>query len=78
MDERNERSVIARATVHLAGGIRPGGGPYVVNPDSEYIAERIAAGHLVVVGDDTADVAAPEDVEELVDVPDEEADGWAV
>lgn len=36
------------ASVHLAGGIKPGG-RYLVNPDSPYIRDRIADRTLVVV-----------------------------
>lgn len=48
MTDTKEEGVIVRATVHLPGKIVPGG-LYLVNPESEYIKERLADQSLVLV-----------------------------
>lgn len=46
MDETPRHVVLARPTIHLPGGLKPGSA-YLVDTRSSYVQERIAVGHLV-------------------------------
>lgn len=61
VDEQAQgNAVLARATIHLPGGLRPGG-LYWVDASSDYVRDCLKVGHLNLMGKDD-DVAAPVDL----------------